>query len=686
LITYGKSIVSKGRTVKDAVILALDLLSEEMDGVEIEVVETETKGILGIGAKPAIVRVTVKPKAAPMLEMDLENMVHTLQVPGRPESPEPNRTPSPNPLNSLDRAGKAWIQDGQITCQDAPGKYPMISPGRGIELYKNGELVEQTTIIIEEDKLQVDFQDAIQECAWEITLSQDKMAAYLKIVPGVRIHRRLKDKPPSPHLKLDVTEEKTVHVEVDSKAVMDKLKELGVVYGIDYTEISRVCGGQEAGQFLIAKGLSPSPGKNGCFVPELETEIQLKLKERKDGTVDYREIQDFPSVESGEVIGTVELPVPGMPGTNVMGDIVLPPEALPLLVQTGISVMVVENGSKVIATDSGHPVVKVKGRSALISVVPKLMIGKDVDLQVGNVHYTGDVEIVGSVQDGMLVEVQGNVLIHENVNSAKVVSGGSIIVKNNIISSEIVAGSGSILLTEIHEVLGRLIPQFKQMEAAILQLQTVSAFKSATMSRTGLGPLIKILCDGKFKSFASLISALVSKIEKGADLFDTEWKEFGERLHNGFTMAHASYLTMEDFVLASNATEIFHEKSRSDDEGLDSFVQSGYVHNSLLYSSGNIYISAPGIYQSKFHAGGHIEVNGSVRGGLLFAAKGVKLDEVGSRGGVGTKITVPFGETIRIRSVMEGTVIQIGDRIHRFDEPSAHVCARLNEERILILY
>lgn len=51
------------KTVEDAVKDALNELQVSREDVDIEVLEEPTKGLLGIGAKPALVRVTVKEKA-----------------------------------------------------------------------------------------------------------------------------------------------------------------------------------------------------------------------------------------------------------------------------------------------------------------------------------------------------------------------------------------------------------------------------------------------------------------------------------------------------------------------------------------------------------------------------------------------------------------------------------------------
>ena len=55
------SIESAGKSVDEAIFKGLQQLGISIDEVSIEIIQTETKGILGIGAKPAKVRLTQKP-------------------------------------------------------------------------------------------------------------------------------------------------------------------------------------------------------------------------------------------------------------------------------------------------------------------------------------------------------------------------------------------------------------------------------------------------------------------------------------------------------------------------------------------------------------------------------------------------------------------------------------------------
>ncbi|MFD2372148.1 flagellar assembly protein A [Brevibacillus sp. GCM10020057] len=685
-----RNIVSKGKTVKEAVSIALELLNAKRDEVDIEIIEHEEKRFLGLRSRPAVVRVTVRGEKnnredveQPLSAMEaLRQAVESMDFP-EDFSPVPDAPDDAASEDEHELSGKVWVSEGRIYCKDAPDRYPMVAPKKGVKFYKNGELIEKTVVVSENDLLQVELEDEIMEPKWEVKVSDDGMAALLKVTPGIRIYRRLMDKLPHQFVELEVTELKDFIV-IDIDPILDKLKELEVAHGVDFSEIARACTSEVEGTFVIARGTPPTPGKNGYFQPTQEVEIKKGLKHREDGTIDYREIQQFPSVERGQVLGVVQPPQQGIAGISVTNEMVSAPEVYPLSVIEGKGVALVENGTKAVATASGHPEIVVKGHVAKISVIPKLILSKDIDIQTGNIHYIGDVEILGSVQDAMLVETQGNIFVRENINRAKVFSGKAIIVQNNVISSEVAAGKNNLLKADISLILGDLLGQMKNMVRAIQQLSSVSAFKVSTFTRTGLGPLLKILYDGKYRLFLPLTKTLVRHIHSGRDALEEKWFELAERMQRGFINATFSeFRTVEDIQqVIKLAEELYHSVSETDNELC--FIKASIAHNSELYSSGDILIEK-GIYNSRLHAGGCIEVDGFVRGGEIYATKVVKVAEAGTRGGIATKIFVPKTGTIRIGLAIEDTVIQVGNKAHTFTASATNVYARLNKFGELII-
>jgi hypothetical protein len=686
----GKSFVSKGKNIHDAVNIALQFLHTDQNDVEIEIIENESKGLWGIGAKPAVVRVTMKCEQP--LETDtaansdlLFEMLEKLELESDPNGQGRRNTDSKPAVDDSDLIGKVWVRNGHIFCKEAPDTYPLVTPSKGMKLFINDELVEKTTVVSENFLIYVELQDEVKEPEWELRLSEDKMSVALKVVPGYRIQRRLKNMAPATHVQLE-HEENKIPLIIETDPIMDKLKEMGVVYGIEYAEIAAACTAEQAGTFVIAKGSPPSPGKNGCFMPIHETEIKKGIKEREDGSVDFREIQEFPTVVPGQVLGNILPPVEGIYGTSVTNDQIPPPEVYPLIVQEGKGVSLVDEGMKIIATDAGHPEIVIKGQLAKISIIPKIVIGKDVNLETGNVHYAGAVDVHGSVQDGMCVEAEGDVTIGTNVNRAKVIAGGSIIVHRNIISSQVTAGNRNIMLAEISQLLAQIVEQMKKMAGAINQLSQVSSFKVSSFARTGLGPLIKILCDGKFKTFPPLMAAFIHKVKSSAEWLDADWIKLCADLHKGLIVVGSVEIKSVDdmLILIHRAEELIADSEVGPET--ECFVKAGIVHNSQVYSSGDVYVVGQGVYNSKLYAGGCIRVEGCVRGGEIYAEKGIYIDEAGTRGGIATKISVPTDETIRIKLALEDTIIQIGSRMYKFLEETPNVHGRLNEHGELKLH
>jgi uncharacterized protein (DUF342 family) len=681
-----KSITSRGKSVKEAINIALDLLSVKKDDVDIEILENETKGMFGIGTKPAVVRITVKkqePKkdtlSSPSME-DLEKIIESIDV--LPATPLEPRQPV---IEDDHLAGQVWVKDGQIFCKDAPDRYPIISPVKGLRLYKNNVLIETATIINENDLMRVELQDEIKEPSWELKLSIDKMKVTLQIKSGTQTVRKLKDRLPNNHVQLEITEEK-IYIAIVTDPIIIKIKEMGITHNVDYSEIARACADGKSGAFIVATGTAPTVGKNGYFQPIQEVEIKKRLKERQDGTIDYREIQEFPSVDRGQVMGIIHPPVSGFPGTSVMSEPVFPLDVYPLHVSVGKGIILVEDGTKVVATDAGHPEIKEKGQAIKISIIPKLIIKGDATLETGNIHYIGAVEVLGSVQDGTTIDAKGDILVHKNTNMAKIIAGNSVIVKKNIISCNITAGKSNLLKAEIAQTLGEIIEQMRNMTIAIKQLSAVSAFKVSSFTASGFGPLIKILCNGKFKSFVILSTALVHKIKGGTDVLESEWTEFAGKIYNGFVMNSSNLTSEQDILKLISEAEGLYASIQDTEQDEPCFVKTELVHNSQIYSNGDIQVVGQGVYDSKLYAGGSISIDGFIRGGDVYAAKGVQIGEAGSKGGVITKISVPKDQSIKISKVMEDTIIQIGSKMHRFVEQASNVFARLGDDDQIILF
>jgi len=679
----GQSITSKGKTTKEALEIALSLLGKQLTEVEVEIIENGEKGFLGIKSKPAIVKVEVKDSNSKNEDgiQSIEDFISTMVIDD--DHLDNSLKKSPDSLNEDDLSGKAWVVDGRIFCKDAEDKYPLIKPSKGVRVYKNKQLITSTEIICEADVIEVELVNEDVAPIWEIKISDDKLQVFLAVKTGESISRTLKNKEPEPLVLIETLEaRKPLYIEPND--VIHKLKELGIVHGIDYAAIYSSCASLEDGTFLIAKGTSPEKGKDGYIQLYNNIEVKKQLKEREDGSIDFRDFREFPSVNFGQIIGEVVPPKIGKAGMNVMGEMVEPLKVYPLKIKAGTGVLLVD-GFKIVSTESGYPEVKMSGQLATVTVIPILIIYQDVTIETGNVNYLGAVEVRASVQDGMKVQAKSNILIEGNIYRAKVLSSKSIIANKNVIASQLTAGNGSLIKLELSNILLRLSDALNNMNAAITQLTQVSAFKVNSLKVTGLAPLVKILCDSKFKDIPLLVNEFIKKVREHEEL-ESEWVEFADKLYREFANLHISTLKTEEDIanIANQAKELYLSVESENKEDVP-FINADFVQNSEIYSNGDIFISGQGVYSSNLFSRKNVVIKGFVRGGEIYGEESVTINEVGYRTGSYVKIAVSKTGFIKIKNASENTTIQVGGQSQILFNKAKNIYARLDEQGILVV-
>ncbi len=79
-----KTVVKSGRTIQEAVQLAIEELNTDLNSVKIDILEEPGRGLLGlIGNKPGKVRVTLKNTPADVVKEFLDNVLRHMGIEGR---------------------------------------------------------------------------------------------------------------------------------------------------------------------------------------------------------------------------------------------------------------------------------------------------------------------------------------------------------------------------------------------------------------------------------------------------------------------------------------------------------------------------------------------------------------------------------------------------------------------------
>ena len=209
--------------------------------------------------------------------------------------------------------------------------------------------------------------------------------------------------------------------------IMDILKENGVKAGIDQALLKSVIINKLYDTYhLIAKGRPAVNGTDGYFTYNFKTEVDNKPKVNADGSVDYRNIEMYESVEKDQEVVTYTPATKGSFGYDVKNKFL---SCIPGKDQTplkGEGFYVSEDGNHYYSNLTG----KIElGQDNSLRITNTLEIKGDVDMTTGDVVFGGDVIIHGNVMTGTSVRCKGNLTILGNVEEANIYAGGTIEIK-----------------------------------------------------------------------------------------------------------------------------------------------------------------------------------------------------------------------------------------------------------------
>lgn len=214
------------------------------------------------------------------------------------------------------------------------------------------------------------------------------------------------------------------------EAVRAALAERGIVHGILEQELTDAVEQGRRDTVQIARGTPPTRGTPTRFESLLD-----RLKPRGEeidelAQVDYRDLGSLLLVSPGTPLMRRTPPLPGVDGTNVLGEPVLPEELPNTPFANDLSGAEVDPEDPLLlrATIAGTPTLVSHG----VQVNPMVEVDA-VNLTTGNIHFEGSLLVRGDVAATMEVHVTGDVVVNGTVEAALVEAGGNVTVKGGII-------------------------------------------------------------------------------------------------------------------------------------------------------------------------------------------------------------------------------------------------------------
>lgn len=638
------ALIVKGDTVDEAIAHALRVLQAKEDEIAVQVIDWGEPGVLGISQRPAAVRVVRKENtgqetAKPCVLGDWGSL-HK----GRIE------------ITAARRTAYAAICNGQLLVRHTEeGPFPTIVPCPGVEVRLNGQLLQKPAQVTMAD--QVTIKTLQEEIAgkWSIELTEDEVLAVIKLQPRVIRTYKLCDLPPSGTLRLQVEKEEHLFPPLLFAELVAELKRLGIKKGIDWDCCRRVTEEPISGQVVIARGVPPTSSQDGYLELFCLTEPRYAVAMSDDADrVDFRERFNINSVVKGAVLARKHPPVLGQSGVSVRGNAVLPKPPADVVLRLGKGVEFY-NGTDIIAVTPGRPVVRERGRSVFISVEPVLVHQGNVDLESGNISFSGHIRVLGDVQDGMLVHANEDVLVQGLVSAAAVQAGGSAYIWGNVISSTIVAGGPLAVVGRFLDVLDALAVELEKLVMYVEQLRQHGI-------RGPSNQVIQVLLRHKCQAIPRLCKDFLQMVEQLPPRLNTQALErFAQQLAAGIGAGKGVVMQeIEELLTRCKEwrTAIAGTSSSRGD------VQVNNLLNSSITATGNVMILGQCNDHSQVQAGGSVTVRGAYRGGSIAANGTVMVGELGTPVGTYTTVNVSADALVKVGLLHENVLITVGKRAY----------------------
>lgn len=272
-----------------------------------------------------------------------------------------------------------------------------------------------------------------------------------------------------------------------AKLPLNELEELlaayQIRYGVFWDVIGKIAAEPNAylgEKVLIAQGDPAIEGEDGKIVLLFDGDSEKRPSETEDGKVDFRELRQLNNVRKGQKIAERLPPKEGINGIDVTGQPIIAKKGKEARFKPGKNVILDPEQNNMYAALDGQ-VVRTEGQK--INVFPVFEVNGDVDYNVGNIDFVGNVVIRGNVLNGFRVRADGDIRIIGGVEAAEVLAGGSIDISAGILG----LGKG-------------LVKAGRNVKVSFIQDGNVEAAEDVIVAQSIMHSQIRagrsVLCDG----------------------------------------------------------------------------------------------------------------------------------------------------------------------------------------------
>ncbi len=210
------------------------------------------------------------------------------------------------------------------------------------------------------------------------------------------------------------------------KQLEELLRKHYIQHGVRYDVLADICKDPKKyflSEVLVASGDEPKDGADGIINYKFDLAANRKPTELEDGSVDFKEMLSLNNVRKGQMIAEKIPPQDGTPGKAVTGEMLFPRKGKEARFKIGKNVVLDNEQTVLYAAIDG--LVTLTDRNK-INVFPVYEVNGDVDYNIGNIDFVGNVVVRGNVLTGFRIKADGDIRVVGGVEGAELLAGGSI--------------------------------------------------------------------------------------------------------------------------------------------------------------------------------------------------------------------------------------------------------------------
>jgi uncharacterized protein len=519
----------------------------------------------------------------------------------------------------IEQDGRIQIRDQKIIVHDPlhGGKPPILSFSAPVKLKINGVQADSEAIVTSKDHIEWEIDDG---ALYDIAVSEDKLKATFRLISKERYAWRLMDTESA--LKVTIAAEQTKDIVLESlhlAHVVSDLERKSIKSNLDVASIQQELINPTYKPIVIAKGKAATPGIDAQLNVYFSEQVESKFFE-VSGIIDFRNHLQIPSVKKGDIIAKKIPPVSGIPGYDVYGKVIVPTPPKDIFVVAKSNVEMA-SGGEIIALKEGRPRIT-GGKIKTFDISTAYLVPGDVDIETGNIVFSGDVIVYGNVTDNMIVESLGNVYVYGSVYNATVTATGSIHIRGNVIGSKLYSGYFGVMFNRLYHASKTLSEHIEKLILASNMLLRALETKKQSVR---YGQIVLLLMENKMKEIPAIIKELLVVISNIQHIKKEEYKKLVDmsglflqptKLLDAVTMSYMkSYLAL--------LQETHQEVARMQEEKVE--IRINQCHNSEVKSNGHVRILRDGVILSDLYSSGDIIFEHE-----LSVCRGARLESGGS--------------------------------------------------------